>query len=51
MSLNAIHQLAEVSYQPVWGITMFAVDVFILYALVVYGEREGRCEIRQSGSR
>jgi hypothetical protein len=39
VSLNAIGQLAQVSYQPFWGVTMFAVDVFILYALVVYGNK------------
>jgi hypothetical protein len=51
VSLNAIHQLAEVSYQPVWGIMLFAVDVFILYALVVYGSARTAADIRQSGSR
>jgi hypothetical protein len=51
VSLNAIHQLAEVSYQPVWGIMLFAADIFVLYALVVYGSPRVAAEIRQSGSR
>jgi hypothetical protein len=51
VSLNALHQLAEVSYQPVWGIMLFAADIFVLYALVVYGSPRVAAEIRQSGSR
>ena len=50
VSLNALSQLAAISYQPFWGITMFAVDVFILYALTVYGSPRVAAEIRQSGS-
>jgi hypothetical protein len=39
-SINAIGQLSFVSIHPFWGITMFAVDIFIIYALVVYGGRK-----------
>src|SRR5437763_908381 len=36
-SLNAIGQLAFVPVYPLWALTMFAVDVLVIYALVVYG--------------
>ena len=36
-SVNAIGQLSLMSVQPFWAITMFAVDIFIIYALVLYG--------------
>ena len=48
VSLNALSHLSEVSYQPFWGLTMFAVDVFILYALVVYGGARVNREIKDS---
>jgi hypothetical protein len=35
--LNAIGQLMFVPVYPSWAITMFAVDVLIIYALAVYG--------------
>jgi hypothetical protein len=35
-SLNAIGQLAFVPAYPVWGFSMFAVDILIIYALAVY---------------
>jgi hypothetical protein len=35
--LNGIGQLMFVPAYPVWAITMFAVDVLIIYALAVYG--------------
>jgi hypothetical protein len=37
--LNAIGQLMFVPVYPFWAITMFAVDVLIIYALAVYGGR------------
>ena len=37
--LNAIGQLMFVPVYPSWAITMFAVDVLIIYALAVYGGR------------
>jgi hypothetical protein len=35
--VNAIGQLAFVPVYPWWAITMFAVDILIIYALAVYG--------------
>jgi hypothetical protein len=35
--VNAIGQLAFIPVYPFWGITMFAVDILIIYALAVYG--------------
>jgi hypothetical protein len=35
--VNAIGQLMFVPVYPWWGLAMFAVDVLIIYALVVYG--------------
>ena len=40
--LNAIGQLAFIPVYPFWAITMFAVDVLIIYALAVYGGRRLR---------
>jgi hypothetical protein len=40
--LNAIGQLLFVPVYPLWAITMFAVDVLIIYALAVYGGRRLR---------
>ena len=35
--LNAIGQLMWLPAYPLWAITMFAVDILIIYALAVYG--------------
>ena len=35
--VNAIGQLAFLPAYPFWAITMFAVDILIIYALAVYG--------------
>jgi hypothetical protein len=35
--LNAIGQLGFLPAYPFWALSMFAVDVFIIYALTVYG--------------
>jgi hypothetical protein len=35
-SLNAIGQLLASPGYPLWSLTMFAVDIFIIYALAVY---------------
>ena len=40
--LNGIGQLLFVPAYPVWALTMFAVDVVIIYALAVYGGRRLR---------
>lgn len=36
-SINAIGQLFYLDANPWWGMAMFAVDVLIVYGLVVYG--------------
>src|SRR5690348_3775571 len=36
-SLNAIGQLAFVTVYPGWALTMFAVDILVIYALSVHG--------------
>jgi hypothetical protein len=38
-SVNALGQLAFIPVYPWWGLTMFALDVLIIYALAVYGGR------------
>ncbi len=35
--VNAIGQLAFLQAQPFWAISMFAIDILIIYALAVYG--------------
>src|SRR3954451_9574466 len=35
--LNAIGQLMFIPVYPFWGLTMFSVDILIIYALSVYG--------------
>ena len=35
--VNAIGQLAFLPAYPLWAITMFAIDILIIYALAVYG--------------
>ncbi len=40
--LNALGQLMFVPAYPLWAITMFAVDVLIIYALASYGGRRVR---------
>ena len=39
--LNAIGQLGFMPVYPFWALTMFALDVMIIYALAVYGGRKG----------
>ena len=38
-ALNAIGQLLFVPAQPLWSLALFAVDVLIIYGLVVYAGR------------
>jgi hypothetical protein len=38
-SLNLIGQLLFLSAYPLWGITMIAIDIVIVYALAMYGGR------------
>jgi hypothetical protein len=37
-SLNAIAQLAFLSAYPVWGILVIALDVLVIWALIVHGD-------------
>jgi hypothetical protein len=41
-SLNAIGQLMFVPAYPFWALSLFAVDILIIYALAVYGGRRLR---------
>ena len=40
--VNSIGQLYFLPAYPLWAITMFAVDMLIIYALAVYGGRRSR---------
>ncbi|MFD0689077.1 DUF7144 family membrane protein [Actinomadura fibrosa] len=37
--VNAISQFLFLPYYPVWGLTMIALDVAVIWALCVYGRR------------
>jgi|SRR5690348_5796064 hypothetical protein len=37
--LNAIAQLVWIPAYPLWSISMFAVDILVIYGLAVYGSR------------
>jgi hypothetical protein len=39
-AVNSIVQLGWVQSNPFWGLSMFAVDVLIIWALAVYGGRQ-----------
>ena len=41
-SLNAIAQLFFVPSYPVWSLTLFALDILVIYGLVAYGGRLDR---------
>jgi hypothetical protein len=41
-SINAIGQLMFVPAYPFWALSLFAVDILIIYALAVYGGRRLR---------
>ncbi len=40
-AINAIGQLAWVQAYPWWSLAIFTVDILIIYALTVYGGKEG----------
>lgn len=44
-SLNAIGQLMFLHAYPFWALSMFAVDLLIIYALSVYGKRIDLSEV------
>jgi hypothetical protein len=35
--LNAVSQLATLPYQPIWALLIIALDLLVIYALVVHG--------------
>jgi hypothetical protein len=37
--LNAIAQLLSIPAYPFWSLSLFAVDILVLYGLIVYGRR------------
>ena len=39
-SLNALGQLLMIAAFPLWSLAIFAVDVLIIYGLIVYGGRD-----------
>jgi hypothetical protein len=43
-ALNAIAQLMFIPAYPLWSVALFAVDVVVLYALIVHGGRVAREE-------
>jgi len=43
--VNAFGQLMFVSAYPFWALSMFAVDLLIIYALSVYGSRSTLAEV------
>jgi hypothetical protein len=38
-SLNAIAQLVMMPAYPLWGISLFTLDILVIYALIVHGAR------------
>ena len=38
-SVNAIVQLMFISAYPFWSLTMFTLDILVIYGLIVYGKR------------
>lgn len=38
VSLNAISQLATLPYQPLWALIIIALDLLVIYALIVHGK-------------
>jgi len=43
--VNALGQLMFMSAYPFWALSMFAVDLLIIYALAVYGSRSTLAEV------
>jgi hypothetical protein len=41
-TLNAAVQMLALPAYPLWSMTMFAVDLFVIYALVAHGGRSAR---------
>jgi hypothetical protein len=41
-SINMIAQLLMIAAFPLWSLAIYAVDILIIYGLVVYGQRDER---------
>ena len=37
VSINAVSQLATLPYQPLWALAIIALDLLVIYAVVVHG--------------
>lgn len=44
-SLQAIAQLLMIQAYPLWSLSVFAIDLLVIYALAVYGGRRTRADI------
>ena len=42
VTLNAMVQVLLLPAYPLWGMTMFALDLLVIYGLVAHGSRTGR---------
>jgi hypothetical protein len=38
-SLNAIDQLLFIQAYPFWSLTLFTLDILVIYGLIAYGKR------------
>jgi predicted membrane metal-binding protein len=43
--LNAVAQLASLNYHPAWGIVIIALDVVVIWALIVHGEETQEVQV------
>ena len=43
-SVNAVAQLIFIAAFPLWSLAIFAIDILVIYGLVVYGGRQDRVE-------
>jgi len=41
-ALNAILQMVFISAYPLWALSLFTLDILVIYGLVAYGARAGR---------
>jgi hypothetical protein len=40
-AVNAIAQLGAMPAYPIWSLALFALDILVIYALMVHGVRAG----------
>jgi hypothetical protein len=38
--INAVAQMMAIGAYPIWSVTVLAIDLLVIYALIVYGPRE-----------